>query len=277
MSWTYMLAAWILRLLSTKKPYAAKQTEQSFKDAYAPEFASTAEYFARFGNKVNFIGKTVLDFGCDIGSSCFYMSFNGAAKVVGTDINEEAINFAKSKLIEYPSQINVISFFVVKDLPNEQFDIIFSKDSFEHYVNPEMIIDSMKQYLKPNGILVIGFSPLWKSPYGGHLNTFSRWPWIHLLFPEPVLMQELRRHFKNEQIKSFAQIASGLNKITYERFLGIVKENGLEFSYLETNMASKSKDQFILKIFKLLSLFPPIRDYFTVSIYCILRIKRGSV
>ena len=271
MSWASEITAWILRLLSNKKPYVAKQKEVYFRE----RFASTAEFFAHFGNKFNFGDKTVLDIGCDTGATCFYMAFNGAKKVVGTDINEEAINFAKKKLTEYPSLADVISFFTLKDLPKEQFDIVLSKDSFEHYSNPESFMKTMKQYLKLDGIMVIGFCPLWKSPYGGHIKNFSSLPWIHLLFPEPILMKELRRYYKDQRIESFSKIigGSGLNKMTYERFLRIVKDNGLEFDYIDTNTTSRSPHKYIAKIFKLLSRLPQIRDYLTVSVYCILRIK----
>jgi len=148
------------------------------------------------------------------------MAFNGAAKVVGVDINEEAINFAKRKLIEYPTVAGAVSFFVLKDLPKEKYDIILSKDSFEHYANPESMMYIMRQHLKFDGIIIVGFEPLWKSPFGGHIRDFSRFPWIHLLFPEPILMEELRRFFKDKRIKSFSQIigGSGLNKMSYKGF-----------------------------------------------------------
>jgi SAM-dependent methyltransferase len=267
MPWTYDLTAWILRLISNKKPYVPKEEEVYFKEI----FATTAVYFAKFGNKVDFADKTVLDVGCHTGASCFYLAFNGAARVVGTDINEEAINFAKQKLAEYPSLVNVVSFCILRDLPREQFDIVMSKESFEHYSNPESMMDAMKQHLKPKGIIVVGFEPLWKSPYGGHISAFSRLPWIHLLFPEPILMQELRRYFKNQRITSFEEM--GLNKMTCERFLRIIKDNELETDFIEVNLAYSPLGKCLARIFKVLSLFSSIREYFSVNLYCILRAK----
>ena len=49
MSWASEITAWILRLLSNKKPYVAKQKEVYFRE----RFASTAEFFAHFGKKFN--------------------------------------------------------------------------------------------------------------------------------------------------------------------------------------------------------------------------------
>jgi len=57
----------------------------------------------------------------------------------------------------------------------------------------------MKQYLKQDGLLVIGFSPLWKAPYGGHIRFMTKLPWAHLIFPEEVIMAERRRFRPDEE------------------------------------------------------------------------------
>ena len=128
----------------------------------------------RFKGKINSKGKTILDIGCGYGSVCIYLAQNGAKKVVGVDINRTRILFAKTKLNnDYPKLSNIVDFKHVEDLDDEKFDIVLSKDSFEHFSDPEKFIFSMKNNLKKDGVMVIGFSPLWKSPYGGHTNIYD--------------------------------------------------------------------------------------------------------
>src|SRR5258708_28397188 len=61
-------------------------------------FASTKLYFERLGGKLDFVGKTVMDLGCGFGTTCIYMALNGASNVVGVDVHETRIAFARSKL-----------------------------------------------------------------------------------------------------------------------------------------------------------------------------------
>jgi SAM-dependent methyltransferase len=199
--------------------------------------------------------------------------FECAKRVVGIDINEDAIAFAKSKRQSYSDIEGILEFKLPSEMATEKFNLVLSKDSFEHYDNPEDFIVTLEQYLKPNGQLVIGFSPLWKSPYGGHINDLTRLPWVHLLFPEPVLLLELRRFLKDENNKSFKQIAGGLNKMTLKRYLKIVQDRGFEFEFFKTNVSSNLKERSLLRIFRILCLIPPIREYFTVNLYSILHIK----
>lgn len=271
MGYKFDLQCWILRLLSIRKS-KKDNPHLSFEEG----FKSSVEYFFRFG-KIDFTDKTILDIGCGLGSTCFYLASKGAIRVVGTDTSEERINFAKSMLNQYSQQNHKISFFLLKDLPKKKFDIVLLKDSFEHYNNPENFIDQMLDYLKPNGLMIIGFSNLWNSPFGGHLGSFSRWPWIHLMFAEPVIMHELRRFFKDDKIRSFDQVASGLNKMTYRRFIDITSSKNLNFVFLKTNISSNSRNQIILTILGKLACLSFVREYFTVNVYCILNRDKSLV
>jgi len=49
--------------------------------------------------------------------------------------------------------------------------------------------------------IAIGFGPLWKSPYGGHIGYMTRLPWAHLLFSERAIMRERRRFFPNDPVE----------------------------------------------------------------------------
>jgi 2-polyprenyl-3-methyl-5-hydroxy-6-metoxy-1,4-benzoquinol methylase len=263
----------ILRVLCARKPLVRQEKTVYFEEG----FKSLENYFARLNNKVNFEGKTVLDIGCQLGSACVYMALHGAINVVGFDVDSEAIKFAKAKLADYPQIRDKVSYYLVEDMPPEKFDLVLSKDAFEHYMDPEQFINVMKQYLKPDGLMVIGFSPLWKSPYGAHIRVLTAWPWVHLVFPEAVVVHELKRYTKRATITSYNEVGSGLNKMTLKRFKKIVESNGLEFVYFKTNVPSHNRNSWVLHAFTAFSHIPLLREYFTVNIYSTLKLKAKKV
>ncbi len=261
----------ILHLFCSKGHY--ELTEANIETYFEKGFESSVEFFRRFDGNLNFKDKTVMDVGSGFGSTCFYMAQNGAKHVVGVEINPEALAFSHSKLQKYPQA--AVEFKLPSEVSaNERFDLIISKDSFEHYDNPEEFILNLKRLLKPDGVLCIGFSPLWKSPYGAHIAGMTKLPWVHLMFPEQVLIHELRGYINSNKIESFKDVAGGLNKMTLKRYTKIVESAGLEFQQFKTNVTSNRKSKFVFSVFRVLCMAPPIREYFTINVYSILRIKK---
>ncbi|MCW4017646.1 MAG: class I SAM-dependent methyltransferase [Candidatus Bathyarchaeota archaeon] len=252
-----------------KGTYQPRTDDKFFQEG----FQSTQEYLNRFNNQIDFKNKTVLDLGCGYGSTCFRIAKKGALEVVGVDPFKKALFYAKNKLnSDAQFTQSKISFFEsLEDLHNKQFDIILSKNSFEHYENPERYIEQILQYLKPDGQLVIGFSPFWKAPTGGHINPYFKLPWTHLLFPEKIVIQELNNYLNTTEFHSYGDVANGLNKITVKRFSNIIQNNKLNTVFIKTNQASAGREKQVLKIFTILSKFPFLKEYFTVNIYCILK------
>lgn len=244
-------------------------SQERYKDGFQRGFGSAKRFFERFGGRLDVRGKTVLDFGCGLGSLCIYVAQQGAKKAVGIDIDARYVDFASSKLSnDYQHLSNIVDFRLASDTRDEKFDVIISKDSFEHFVDPERIVVSMKQHLCPDGFVAIGFGPLWKSPFGGHINFMTKLPWAHLLFPEAVIMRERSRFRPNEHAESFEQIRGGLNKMTLEKYVRIIRENGLEFEWIRTNVS----DSNLIGLFNLLARVPCWREYFTVNLYSIVRV-----
>lgn len=264
----------LLRLISMRGSYHECDVPDK-NDLFKKGLTSSSEFFKRYNGQVDFKDKTVLDVGCDLGSTCYYVVLNGAAQAVGVDIRKERIDFAQSKMSENPTCQNKVSIKLVSDLGAAQFDIVLSKDSFEHYENPEKFMSFLIDHVKHSGKIIIGFSPLWKSPYGGHINPPFRWPWTHLVFPESMIMTELRRYYRNDTINSYRDVASGVNKMTVSRYDQIISENGLNVDYIRFNVSSKKKSMCILALFDALRLIPGFKEYFTVSIYSILQIKKS--
>lgn len=271
-----MLIQKIFHAICIKNP----QMENNYAENYFQKGLADAEEFfkVRFRGKVNFEGKTILDIGCGYGSTCIYLAENGARKVVGVDIDENRISFAESLLLtDFKYLSNVVEFKNIDEICNrsnyEKFDIVLSKDSFEHYADPDNIIVIMKKKLKKNGIMVIGFGPLWKAPYGGHIQFMTKVPWAHLIFPESVIMAERKRFRPDEDAKSFEQILGGLNKMTLNKFLILIRKNRLEFEYFKVNRSPTK----LMFLFNILRRIPLCREFFTQNVYCVARPQKEKL
>jgi SAM-dependent methyltransferase len=140
---------------------------------------------------------------------------------------------------------------------------VLSKDTFEHVGDPEGYIAEMRRLAAPGGLIVIGFGPLWKSPFGGHIDFMTGMPWAHLLFPEGVIMQERRRFRPDEDARRFEDIKGGLNRMTLERFETIMAGSGLRCRSFATNRS----DSRLVQLMKAPSALPAQREYFTSNVY----------
>ena len=121
--------------------------------------------------------KKIMDVGCYLGIQCFGAIELGAKEAVGIDIPEYYINQSienvdASKILEqrrndirkqHPnldqSKINFhdVSVFEM-DFDNE-FDIIFSWETFEHIINPKEALKRIYKALKPGGLSFHNYNP----------------------------------------------------------------------------------------------------------------------
>ena len=174
------------------------------------------EYFARggienpnfwvnLGGEPNFVGKKILDIGCGHGSLCVYLVSKGAKQVIGIDTDQHHIDFAtKNILINYPQFKQSVRFFCceITKLQESDFDIIISKDTFEHIMNLNTVLDQINNKLKIQGKAYIDIAPLYNSPYGDHGRTEALLlPWGHLIFSESFLLKKINKH-RNVNIES---------------------------------------------------------------------------
>jgi 2-polyprenyl-3-methyl-5-hydroxy-6-metoxy-1,4-benzoquinol methylase len=226
-------------------------------------------FLARMDGRLDFAGKTVLDVGCGWGSLSARAARSGATRVVGVDLDAASPEERISE--RYPDVADRVSFVATKgqlaEIAGEEFDLVISKDSMEHFPQPEAFVPLMADLVKAGGELAVGFSPLWKSPNGGHIDFMTRVPWAHLVFSEKTIMAERRRFRPEEHAESFSEIKGGLNKMTFTRFSAMMADTGFEPIYFETNVS----DNPAVKAMKAIAKVPPLREYFTTGIYSIWR------
>lgn len=172
------------------------------------------------------VGKTVIDFGCGEGLEAIELARIGATKVIGLDIREDVLQTARSNA----RSAGVADICKFGTSTNEQAELIFSVDAFEHFEDPAHVLGIMHSLLAPRGEVIVSFGPTWYHPLGGHL--FSVFPWAHLMFTEKALIR-WRSDFKTDGATRFGEVAGGLNQITIRKFERILAASPFQVRMLE--------------------------------------------
>lgn len=241
---------------------------------FAWRLQSADRFFARLPGWLDLEGKSVLDIGCGGGGTCLTVARMGAERVLGVDIQSvgPAISQLSGEFSDVADRCEFRQVENLSDVAPEHFDVVLSQDSFEHYAQPERFAPEMAEALRPGGLALIGFGPLWRSPFGAHIDFMTKLPWAHLIFPEQVVLAERRRFRPAEDARAYEQIRGGLNKMTLTRFTRIMGSTGLEPLYFATNRG----DHRAMILFRAASRIPLLRELFTTNVYSIWRKPLGS-
>jgi SAM-dependent methyltransferase len=263
------VSRWLFHQLCFRHAEAPRYDDRRFWERYRYDVESNRRFFARFRGPLEVAGKSVLDVGCGRGATCVEAARRGATRVVGVDLVIPAQ--AREAVAREPELSRRVELFetdgTLRELGQQQFEVVLSKDSFEHYAEPESFIHTITRFIVRGGVLAIGFGPLWRAPQGGHIEFMTPVPWAQLLFPERVIMAERRRFRPDEDARSFAEVKGGLNKMTLARFLEIMDSTGLERLYFATNVS----DHPAVRIMKVVSKLPFLRELFTTNVYSLWR------
>ncbi len=223
-------------------------------------------YLPEFNLLEEIKGKTVLDVGAGGGGKSIFYSLNGAKNVVGIDIEKGFI--AQAKAFTDKKGAKNIKFAVQNaentDFPENSFDVCIMNDVFEHLANPEKVLKEVYRVLRKGGKIFIN-SPPYFHPYGAHLSDLIGIPYVHILFPEPVLINAYKKLAKNT--KSYGKrvnlrfgTVNGeehityINRMTVKRFERIMKNENQFRTQLYKLTPLKNSLGFILKT--------PLREMF---------------
>ncbi|MCS7301415.1 MAG: class I SAM-dependent methyltransferase [Fimbriimonadales bacterium] len=228
-------------------------------------------FWSRLGGQPDLRGKKVLDLGCGHGSLCIDMAKAGAARVVGVDLNERLIQFAKRNLQHnYPELADRVEFYCLDiALLNEgDFDLMTSKDTFEHVMDLAQVLSEMRRRLKSGGRLYAAIGPLWNSPFGDH-DTIKRLigvnlPWAHLIIPDRIVLNATAKRL-GRPLRSYRDL--GMNMLAFRDYQRIIFESGFEVELFQPNCSRHP----VVRLFSLLRHLPLVGDYFVNNLYCILR------
>lgn len=90
---------------------------------------------------------------------------------------------------------------------DDSFDIVFSFNAFEHFPRPDRVVEESLRVLRPGGLMVIDFGPLFMSPFGMHAYYSIPVPYCHHLFRIEDMEQYIRE--KNLPAVDFSTHVNG--------------------------------------------------------------------
>lgn len=192
---------------------------------YDSEFADACSVFGDdFLSRIE--GCDVMDFGCGKGELAVEMARGGAKTVLGVDMQQRLI--AQGGQLAARHGVSDHCRFALE--ADGQYDVITSKDAFEHFGDVPEILRIMARCLRPGGRVIAAFGPTWLHPYGGHL--FSVFPWAHLLISERTLVR-WRANYRKDGATGFGDVDGGLNRITIAQFERFVRDSPLAITEME--------------------------------------------
>ncbi|NBV12880.1 MAG: class I SAM-dependent methyltransferase [Sphingobacteriia bacterium] len=224
----------------------------------------------------------VLEIGCGEGGVLKAFLAEGCI-CTGVDLSVEKIK-AGSEWLQNElnsGQLKFISEDIYKvdtaKLFTNKFDIIILKDTIEHIFNQPKIIEHLKLFLKPGGIIYYGF-PAWCMPFGGHQQIchhplLSKLPWIHLL-PRPLYKIFLKIWGEPEAcIKELLEIQeTGISTWRFEKVHQKIGYEILERRLYFINPIYTWKFGLKPRVLpSILSWIPGLRDFFTTAAWYIVK------
>lgn len=255
------LAERLLITLSLPTQNVPQNTLGSKKDPTdkIPLLLLRSEY-ENFDNLVR--GKKVLDFGCGEGAQSVELADQLECEVTGVDNDNSRL--AKANTLKQSRGLNSDQLEFISGTDNShqnQYDVVISHNSMEHFSDPSFIIKLMRSLLKKDGRLLITFGPPWFAPYGSHMKYFCKVPWINLLFSEQTIMK-VRHQYRCDGAQYYKDVDAGLNMMTLKRFESLMKENNLSIEHF--NYKGVKNLNFLTKI-------PMIREMFTNQVSVVIK------
>ncbi|MEZ4515378.1 MAG: class I SAM-dependent methyltransferase [Chloroflexota bacterium] len=125
-----------------------------------------------------------LDLGMWDGMACYALQQMGK-QTVGIDIRVEGITpVAATSGAQFAGMdASQLGF------PDDTFDFIFSYNSFEHFPEPDKVLQEATRVVRPGGYIYLNFGPLWLSARGAHQFQVISVPYCECLFTKDTLTQ----------------------------------------------------------------------------------------
>lgn len=166
----------------------------SLTTCVADRVSTVPAYHALFSEFCRLQGQTVLELGCSRGYLLASLLDIESFRAIGVDRDAAALADGATR---YGDRIEFVrSDDVSIPLPDASGDLAYTVDTVEHLSNPEAIFREVHRVLRPGGLFLIHFHP-WFGPYGAHLSEIIPFPWPHVLFSMPTLLEAAARRYES--------------------------------------------------------------------------------
>ena len=197
-------------------------------------------------------GKKIMDVGCYLGLQCFGAMELGAGEAVGIDIPEYYVNQSTnnesvdaSKVLEnkrdkirklHPhldqSKISFKDVSVFEMDYKNEFDIIFSWETFEHIMNPKEALARIYKALKPGGIVFSQYNPFFCIS-GGHSMCTLDFPFAHTLLTDEDFKKYVETIVPENAPPKYSELSynfftKNLNRMTQNDLTKYINDVGFE-------------------------------------------------
>lgn len=251
----------LLRLLDRVFP-PNPQAYHTADGQTAHELTKAAGTMGRYLDEVGRRNITVLDFGCGWGGETLWLA-ERVDQALGADIEVSSIEQARRALAA--SGRTNCRFELIEDgrlpFPDASVDAVFSTDTFEHVMDLDQAFAEIYRVLRPGGLLITRFGPLFYSPQGYHLYWACQVPWAHLMFGLESIL-ELRNARAGSTMRASSWQEMGLNGRRFSDFQRAAARIPFQAERFRP-IAVRGLD--------VLTRVPGLRDLFIFGIDCCLR------
>lgn len=188
------------------------------------EKRAAALYDGFYSKHATFEGARVVEIGGTTAAATYYLKKNPAKyHVVNLQISSEQ----RAALQEWVER-GVVEFVVstARSVPiaDGSVDILISENTFEHLTHYSDMIAEFSRILRPGGMVLSKFSPLYYSPFGAHLYETIKMPWLTLILEDSSVERALRHELarmgiEKEQFEYQWDQYHTLNKLRPHEFL----------------------------------------------------------
>lgn len=173
---------------------SALHSDESQRAYRARESRRVSAALDRYG--LSLVDKRVMDFGCNDGALSVEYLRLGACRVVGVDIDTQAVERARA-LHRVPGLSFEVSTREHIPVQDHSIDLVLSYDVFEHVADPRAALRQIHRALTPEGAVLIGTWG-WRHPFAPHLWSVMPVPWAHAIFSERTLLRACRRVYLSD-------------------------------------------------------------------------------
>jgi SAM-dependent methyltransferase len=174
----------------------------------------------------------ILEVGCGYGYAAAWLSASGfsvqaidlSAKILDAGVGSVAVSLTNADAANMP-------------FASGCFDLIFSVNSFEHFSDPESVLEEILRVARPGAILYFSFAPLYYSPFGLHAVRRIGAPYPQLLFAESDIQRYVDDNRATlaatyDDVSDKSTIGPFVNRWASRRFLAMFARHSADLQIL---------------------------------------------